>query len=180
MDLPPYHIKFSNETELVANLEDTLRFIALAKNSHRCWKWIVYALFSAVQSAMIMVRGEAAVELKPNLTDRRVKPFKQLYEELAIPANWEGLGLKDLPSSSRWDYGITILKNARDDIEHPKYDGTVYPCLTLKNSCMTVLAHLQHLVDTSPRLQERVGKDIAQIRVKLLEVKTQIQAMPVS
>jgi hypothetical protein len=186
MSLPPFHAQFEHETELVSNLEDLLLFLDRARNDDRSWKWAVNALFSAIQSAMILVRGEGAIVTPKNQLqdatspgDRRVKSFGTLYEELKVAKNWaEGPPIA-WTRNLIWDRSvIDVLKLARDDFEHPKYDATVWPCLYLKSGCLDALGYLEYLVSNSPRLRDRLGVHLRRLNEILIVVRQKIEAMP--
>ena len=158
--LPPNHVRFSNESELVHCLEDVVRFANETRDDLRSWKWTVCALFSAVQAAMILVRGPDAVTEKMRkdengrpIRTRKVDHFQDLYDELQKPSGWNRGEVSALRSSSTWDYAIYSLKDARDNFEHPKYDGIIYPCMMLRSRCLESLDYLRYLISKSPRLR---------------------------
>ena len=172
----PSQIIHTPESDLVLCLQDIYGFSKSAEKNPRMFSHIVFATFGAIQAGMILARGKGWVE-KPHIElEREEKPrakgFIKLYKELQDAKNWEGLEVSALSKSTSWDSGVNAVKDLRDHLEHPKYDGTHLACLFIQQDCLRGLSYLDYLAEESPRIRQRFASRHSEL-IKLLQLAMQ-------
>lgn len=175
MQEAPSLLNHTPETDLIYYLQDIWQFSQTAAVNSRMFTHIVFSTFGAIQAGMIITRGSGWVktphrELKEGQKPR-AKPFICLFEELKDKESWEGYTAIGLSQSSRWDSGIRAIKDMRDALEHPKYDGTHMSILCINNDCLDGLDYLRYIISESPRIQDRFGDRHSELK-QLHEIAT--------
>lgn len=161
------------ESDLVFNLQDAYHFSENAPQNPRMFLYITLATFAAIQSGMIMARGDAWLSTKhsdlPTGKKPNAKPFHKLYQELQTETNWDGIDPHSMRWCSTWDQGVEYVKNARDDITHPKYHKTHYSVLFLNSGCIKALDYLGFLSEKSHGIRRRFAERLPEL-IRLREM----------
>ena len=73
------------------------------------------------------------------------------------------------------NYSISTLKGIRDDFQHLRFNGTIYPFLTIRQGISGGIEYLEFLTSRSDILREKIGGDIERLGVLIAEVKNKLE-----
>ena len=172
------------ESDLILYLQDIRSFSLDAESNPRMFTYIAFATFGAVQAGMIVTLGEAWLE-KPrrerqNNEKPRAKHFIQMFEDLQSHENWDSFEGAGLTKSTSWDSGVRAVKELRDALEHPKYDGTHLSCLFIQQDCLKSLDYLDYLVTESPRIRQHFANRHDELQALIGEAMLNLKAIAIN
>lgn len=180
----PSLLTHTPESDLILYLQDIRGFSQDAASNPRMFTYIVFAVFGAIQAGMILTLGDAWLK-KPHReleeSQRpRAKEFIRMFKDLQEYNNWayfEGAGVA---KSTSWVSGVTSVKDLRDALEHPKYDGTHLSCLFIQQDCLRGLDYLDYLITESPRIRKRFVNRHAELKTLIGESIHNLKAISIN
>jgi len=183
LEAPSLHTH-TPESDLILYLHDIRSFSLDAESNPRMFTYIAFASFGAIQAGMIVTLGEGWLK-KPhrelqNNEKPRAKQFIQMFEDLQNHENWDGFEGVGIAKSTSWDSGVRAVKDLRDALEHPKYDGTHLSCLFIQQDCLKGLDYLDYLIKESPRIQQRFANRHAELKTLIGEAILNLKAITIN
>lgn len=180
----PSLLTHTPESDLILYLQDIRSFSLDAESNPRMFTYIAFATFGAVQAGMIITLGEAWLtkprrELQNN-EKPRAKHFIQMFEDLQNHENWDSFEGAGIAKSTSWDSGVRAVKDLRDALEHPKYDGTHLSCLFIQQDCLKGLDYLDYLITESPRIRQQFANRHAELKALIDEAALNLKAIAIN
>ena len=153
LDSVSSYLCFSPPADLIRHLRDARQFARESTRNQFRFGNVVAAAFGAVQSALILTLGENAIKTRGRPDKRRVESFEQLFELAKEPRIWAEFDEASLPISTSWEKHTKGLRELRDSLEHPKFDGYHASPLLILDDCSGGLQYALFLVQHSPRIR---------------------------
>ena len=164
------HIEFTPPADLVRHLRDTRQFAKESTVDEMRFANLIASVFGATQSAMILTLGEFAIKQKNGPQSRRVASFEDLFKFTCEAGKWAESTIEHLPSSTSWEQSVNAIKQLRDGLDHPKFDGYNLSPLFILSDCSGAIEYAQFLVDTSPRIRRIFQSRHPELKQLIVEV----------
>ena len=164
------HIEFTPPSDLVRHLRDARQFGRECTVDPYRFANLIAAVFGATQSAMILTLGESAITQKKGPESREVASFKNLFKLTRDGKNWAEHDKEFLPYSTSWEQSVCSIKQLRDGLDHPKFDGYNLSPLFILGDCSGSIEYAQFLVNTSPRIRKIFRSRHSELKTLVVEV----------
>jgi len=181
IDLPSItsHLEFTPPADLVRYLRDTRQFAKESAADPMRFANLIASVFGATQSAMILTLGEFAIKQKNGPQSRRVESFEKLFKFTCDSQKWSESTIKHLPSSTSWKQSVNAIKQLRDALDHPKFDGYNVSPLSIIGDCAGALQYAQFLVEKSPRIQKIFQSRHSELKQLIVEALGTLKSIDV-
>lgn len=183
-DEAPSLLTHTPESDLVYYLQDICEFTRTAESNSRMFTYLVFATFGAIQSGMIVTLGKRWIEESGQTSKKKGNPhaksFIRMFEDLQNHENWEGFEGIGITTSTSWESGVKAVKDLRDSLEHPKYDGTHISCLFIQSDCLKGLDYLRYLIGESPRIRRQFACRHVELKELIGETIARLDALQIN
>ncbi|TVP76469.1 MAG: hypothetical protein EA353_11975 [Puniceicoccaceae bacterium] len=173
------HIEFTPPSDLVRHLRDARQFARECTVDPYRFANLIAAVFGATQSAMILTLGESAITQKKGPVGREVASFKNLFKLTRDGKNWAEHDEEFLPYSTSWEQSVNSIKQLRDGLDHPKFDGYNLSPLFILGDCSGSIEYAQFLVNTSLRIRKIFQSRHVELKQLIVEVLGTLKSIDV-